>query len=211
VTQVREAQALWALDSPCPHCGAVSRAERSALLVWRCGVCGGPVVPAEGLTKRDGGELASLVGAQRARAIGVGWLGATLVFGSIASMAVGLFLLVGLGAPVTPAVVLGALALAGIVLAVLSGRRAARANAEARAKLEDAWAHVAEEVMRVRVGEVTAKDLAKAMQTDETRAEKLLARLSAAGRVRVEVRDDADLAYRAESERPDSAAAKRAQ
>jgi hypothetical protein len=186
----------------------VSRAERSALLVWRCGVCGGPVVPAEGLTKRDGGELASLVGAQRARAIGVGWLGATLVFGSIASMAAGLALLMGLG---TPAVVLGALGLTGVVLAVLSGRRAARASAEARAKLEDAWAHVAEEVMRARVGEVTAKDLAKAMQTDETRAEKLLARLSAAGRARVEVREDADLAYRPESERPDSAAAKRAQ
>jgi hypothetical protein len=189
----------------------VSRAERSALLVWRCAVCGGPVVPAEGLQRRDGGELASLVGAQRARAIGIGWLGATLVLGSIASMAVGLALLVGLGASATPAAVLGSLALAGIVLAVLSGRRAARANAEARTKLEDAWAHVADEVMRARVGEVTATDLAKAMQTDETRAEKLLARLSAAGRARVEVRDDADLAYRPESERPDSAAAKRAQ
>jgi hypothetical protein len=189
----------------------VSRAERSAPLVWRCGVCGGPVVPAEGLEKRDGGELASLVGAQRARAVGLGWLGATLVFGSIASMAVGLALLVGLAASATPAAVLGVLALAGVVLAVLTGRRAARANAEARAKLEDAWAHVAEEVMRARVGHVTAKELAKAMQTDESRAEKLLARLSAAGRARVEVREDADLAYRPESERADSAAAKRAQ
>jgi hypothetical protein len=197
--------------SPCPHCGAVSRAEQSALLVWRCAVCGGPVVPAEGLEKRNGGELANLVGAQRARAVSVGWLGATLVFGSIASMAVGLALLVGFAASATPAVVLGVLALAGVVLAVLSGRRAARANAEARAKLEDAWAHVAEEVMRARVGEVTAKDLAKAMQTDETRAEKLLARLSATGRARVEVREDADLAYRPESERADSAVAKRAQ
>jgi len=208
VIPVRE---RWALDSPCPHCGAVSRAERSALLVWRCGVCGGPVVPAEGLAKRDGGELASLVGAQRARAVGVGWLGATFVLGSIASMAVGLTLLVGFGGSVTPAVVLGVLALAGAVFAVLSGRRAARANAEARAKLEDAWAHVAEEVMRARVGEVTATDLARAMQTDETRAEKLLARLSATGRARVEVRDDADLAYRPDPEPADSAAAKRAQ
>jgi hypothetical protein len=169
------------------------------------------VVPAEGLLNRDGGELGSLVGAQRARAIGVGWLGATLVFGAIASMAIGVTLLVGLATSAMPTMVLGGLALAGVVLAVLSGRRVSRANAEARAKLEDAWAHVAEEVMRARVGEVTAKDLAKAMQTDETRAEKLLARLSAAGRARVEVRDDADLAYRAESERPDSAAAKRAQ
>jgi hypothetical protein len=193
--------------TPCPHCGAVSRTEPSPLLVWRCGVCGGPVVPAEGLEKRDGGELASLVGAQRARAMGVGWLGATLVFGSMASMAVGLALLVGIAASATPAVVLGALALAGAVLAVLSGRRAARANAEARAKLEDAWAHVAEEVMRARVGEVTAKDLAKAMQTDEPRAERLLARLSAAGRARVEVREDADLAYRPDEERPESTGA----
>lgn len=197
--------------NPCPHCGAVSRAEPSRALEWRCGVCGGPVVPAEGLQKRDGGELASLVGAQRARAIGVGWLGVTFVFGSIASMAVGLALLIGLGTSVTPTAVLGALAFAGLVLAMLSGRRARRANREARAKLEDAWTHVAEEVMRARVGELTAKDLAKALQTDETRAEKLLARLSATGRARVDVRDDADLAYRPESERPDSAAAKRAQ
>ena len=182
--------------------------------MWRCGVCGGPIVPAEGLEKRDGGELASLVGAQRARAMGVGWLGATFVFGSIASMAVGLALLVGLTASATAAVVLGALALAGAVLAVLCGRRAARANAEARAKLDDAWTYVADEVMHARVGEVTAKDLAKAMQTGEAHAEKLLARLSAAGRARVEVREDADLAYRPESEHADPAdpaEAKRAQ
>lgn len=168
--------------------------------MWRCGVCGGPIVPAEGLEKRDGGELASLVGAQRARAIAVGWLGATLVFGAIASMAVGVELLVGIATSTTAAVVLGLLALAGAVLAVLSGRRAAQSNAEARAKLENAWVHVAEEVMRARVGEVTAKDLARAMQTDEPRAERLLTHLSATGRARVEVREDADLVYRTTDE-----------
>ena len=47
---------------------------------------------------------------------------------------------------------------------------------------------------------VWSADLAKAMQTDEEHAQALLGRLSASGRVRVDVRDDAELSYTAENE-----------
>lgn len=195
--------------TPCPHCGAQSRPEPSALFVWKCGVCAGPLVPTPPGLPRDAGELASLVAAQRAGAMRLGWIGATFVLGGIASMAVGLALLVGLGAHAVPTVLV-ALAIAATVLAGLAGRRARRAGKEARARLEDAWVHVAEEVLRARAGEVTAKELATAMQTDAARAEGLLSRLSVSGKTRVEVRDDAELAHQlAEAEEPQEPAQKR--
>lgn len=157
-------------------------------------MCAGPVVPTPPGLPRDAGELASLVGAQRAGAMRLGWIAATFVLGGIASMAIGLALLVGLAAHVASAVLI-ALAAGATVLALIAGRRASRAGQEARAKRDDAWVHVAEEVLRARAGEVTAKELATAMQTDAERAEMLLSRLSASGRTRVEVRDDAELAH----------------
>jgi hypothetical protein len=170
-------------------------------------VCAGPVVPTAPGLARDDGEIASLVAAQRAGGIRLGWIAITFVLGAIASMAVGLALLVGLAVH-TASAVLAALAFAATVLAVLSWRRARRAGAEARAKLDDAWVHVAEEVMRARDSEITAKDLATAMQTDVARAEELLSRLSATGRTRVEVREeDAELAHQLAEDDPAQAQA----
>jgi hypothetical protein len=51
-------------------------------------------------------------------------------------------------------------------------------------------------VLTARGAEVTAAQLAAEMHTDEDHAQSLLGRLSAHGRVRVDVRDDAELAYR---------------
>ena len=56
---------------------------------------------------------------------------------------------------------------------------------------------MAGEVLRARAAaRRRRRDLAKTMRTDEHHAETMLARLSALGRARVEVRDDAELAYR---------------
>lgn len=173
-------------------------------------MCAGPVVPTAPGLPRDDGEIASLVGAQRAGGMRLGWIGVTFVLGAIASMALGLTLLVGLAAHSASAVLV-ALATGATVLAVLAGRRARRAGAEARAKRDEAWVHVAEEVMRARAGQVTAQELATAMQTDVGRAEELLSRLSATGKTRVEVRDDAELAHQLAAEEQQEPAAAQAQ
>jgi hypothetical protein len=181
--------------SKCPHCGAVSRVEPGGSLRWRCAVCGGPVVPTDGDIARSNAELAHLVRSHRARAMALGWLGASFVLGSIAAMAVGVALLLWLASHVA-AVLLGLVALGAATLAALSLGRSRRRKAEAREALDEAWQHVASEVLRARGGDTTAADLARIMSTDETHAEGLLGRLSALGHARVDVRDDAELAYR---------------
>jgi hypothetical protein len=93
------------------------------------------------------------------------------------------------------ALALGVVAGAALLLAALSWARAKRRRASARAQIDEAWEIVAAEVLRARGGETTAGELATAMRTDTPHAEALLGRLSAGGRVRVEVRDDAELGY----------------
>jgi hypothetical protein len=181
----------------CPHCHAQASVERSAALHWRCGVCGGPIVPTDEGIARSNGELAQLVAAQRTRAMALGWTAAAVVLGAMAAMGLGLAGLVWLASHAV-AIVVGAMAMGAMVLAVASARRAKTRGAESRSALEQAWGLVAGEVVRARPGETTAAELAKAMQTDEDHAQGLLTRLSTEGRVRVDVRDDAELAYRAE-------------
>jgi Flp pilus assembly protein TadB len=185
--------------SKCPHCGAVAHVEPSASLRWRCAVCGGPLVPTEGDIARSDGELPHLVRSHRARAMALGWLAAFLVLGSIAAMAVGVALLVWFASHVAAAV-LGVVALVASTLAVASLRRSRRQRAEAREQLDHAWDRVAGEVLGSRRGDTTAADLARIMSTKEEHAEGLLSRLSAHGGARVDVRDDAELAYRVSDE-----------
>jgi hypothetical protein len=180
----------------CPHCHAQARVERSAALRWRCGVCGGPIVPIDEGVARPHGELAHLVTAQRTRAMAVGWMAAAAVLGAIAVMGLGLAALVWLASHAA-ALVVGVVAGAAGALAWSSRRRAKARGSESRAALDQAWEVAAGEVVRTRP-ETTAAELATAMQTDEDHAQALLASLSAAGRVRVDVRDDAELAYRAD-------------
>lgn len=181
--------------SKCPHCGAVAHVEPSAALRWRCAVCGGPLVPTEGDLARSDGELPHLVRSHRARAMALGWLAASFVLGAIGAMAVGVALLVGLVSHLAAAL-LGVVAVVAGVLAVSSLRRSRRRKAEARAELDQAWDRVAGEVLSARREDTTAADLARIMSTTEDHAEGLLSRLSAHGRARVDVRDDAELAYR---------------
>jgi len=181
--------------SPCPHCGALARLEPSAALRWRCGVCGGPVVPTEDGVRRSGDELADLVVAQRARAIAVGWKAAGVLLGGVALMAVGLAVLLW-GLSRAAFAVVTVLAVGAAALAALTARRSGRSDREARDRLDRAWQKAAADVLRARGDEVTAAQLAKAMHTDEAHAEALLGQLSALGQARVDVRDDADLGYR---------------
>jgi hypothetical protein len=158
-------------------------------------VCGGPIVPTEGDVARSDGELPFLVRSHRARAMALGWLAAFFVLGAMAAMAVGVALLVALASHVA-AGILGVVALVAVTLAVVSLRRSRARKGEARRELDQAWDHVASEVLGARRADTTAADLARIMKTDEAHAEGLLSRLSAHGRARVDVRDDAELAYR---------------
>jgi Flp pilus assembly protein TadB len=144
---------------------------------------------------RSNTELPSLVRSHRARAMALGWLAASFVLGAIAAMTAGVALLVWVPAHL-PAVILGAIAVAAASLAWASLRRSRQRRTEARDALDRAWELVAREVLDARPGATTAPDLARIMSTDLEHAEGLLGRLSAHGDARVDVRDDAELAYR---------------
>jgi len=156
-------------------------------------------VPTDGDIARSNGELPHLVRSHRARAMALGWLAASFVLGSIAAMAAGVALLVGLASTLA-AVLLGIVALGAATLAVVGFRRSRRRRAEARAELDHAWDRVAGEVLRSRSTDTTAAELARIMSTKEEHAEGLLSRLSAHGGARVDVTDEAELAYRVSDE-----------
>jgi hypothetical protein len=187
--------------SPCPHCGAVAHFEPSAALRWRCGVCGGPVVPTEDGAHRSHGELGDLVAAQRLRAIAVGWRAAAIVLGGVALMAIGVALLL-LGLSHTAFAVLVVLGLGAAALSAVTAGRAGRRSLEARERIDLAWQKAAGDVLRDGHAEVTATQLAATMHTDEAHAESILAHLSALGQARVDVRDDDDLGYRIAEDAP---------
>jgi MFS family permease len=182
--------------SPCPHCRALAQLERGGLLRWRCGVCGGPVVPTARDVARTNNELADLIAAQRARGMAIGWIASALLFGMVGATMLVLALPLSLGSRAV-ALLFGVVGGIAAVISATSARRAANRNAVARAKLDEAWEQVAAELIDAGGLEVTAPDLARAMHTDDEHAEVLLTHLSARGRVRVAVRDDAELAYAA--------------
>jgi hypothetical protein len=152
---------------------------------------------------RSDGELPVLVGSHRARSMALGWLAASFVLGSIAAMAAGVALLVGLASHLA-ALILGATALVAASLAWNSWRRSRQRRREASEALEQAWERVAREVLGARNGTTTAPELARIMSTRLEHAETLLAGLSAHGGARVDVRDDAELAYRIDADAGDA-------
>jgi hypothetical protein len=185
------------LSAACPHCLAAARLEYGSLLRWRCGVCGGPVVPADGHLARSHGELANLVAAQRAHGMALGWTGAAVTLWALAVTATALAALLALASWLTASVLAAVAAIAGLV-AAYAMRRAKNKRADARARLDEAWEQVAGELLGARGDQMTADDVARTMHTERDHAEGLLARLSARGNVRVVVRDDADLGYGAD-------------
>lgn len=181
--------------SRCPHCHAVSSAEPSRSMRWRCAVCGGPVVPSDGSFPRTNGEVGRLVGAARARAMAFGWAAAAIVLSSGFVIALPLAVLLW-SASHLAGLVLGTVAGMTFALAVASATRHRARSREGRLKLDEAWRMVADEMLKARGADVTAPELARAMCTDEPFAEALLSELSAQGHARVAVGDDAQLSYR---------------
>jgi hypothetical protein len=148
----------------------------------------------EGVARSDG-ELVNLVAAQRAGAFAVGWRAAAFMLAGTAFM-VATIALLSWSAPHVVSGVLAGVAAVSALLAAGSLRRSRASAREGAAQLEEAWERVAAELLGARGTALTAPEVASAMRTDEGHAESLLARLSARGRARVAVRDDAELSYR---------------
>ena len=186
--------------TPCPHCGGTTTIEKHRALRWICGACGGPIVPvdATGLPwlARSNAELASLVRAKRTRAIAFGWTAGMIMLVVSALLALGLGGLLLLVAWL-PSAILGGLGVVLFALGMAMRSRARASDAIAQTELDAAWESVADEVLRARGGDVTAKDLAQAMRTTEAHAETMLSALSLHDRARVAVDDDAELRYSA--------------
>ena len=181
--------------APCPHCGSQMTAEPSRSMRWICAVCGGPLVPTAASEARSGAELASLVGAQRAGAIAMGWRAAAIVLGATATMAIGVGVLLWQASHAAGGTIM-ALGIAATLFTLFFASRARGADRDRATRLQAAWESVADEILRARGGAITATELASTLYTDETHAETLLALLSAGGRARVAVTDLADLSYR---------------
>jgi hypothetical protein len=186
----------------CPHCGAVADVEPSRALRYRCKVCGGPRVPSDDVAvARSGGETPALERAQRAHRVAAAWrVGAGVVTGFGALSLVIALIVLGL---VTPGVLgtLGVL-VATLVPFVLAALLWGRGGAERRKideALDEAWQRVAGEVIAAHGGELTAAELAKALRTDASAAERLLARLGAHDAVRARVTDAGDVVYSSSS------------
>ena len=160
-------------------------------------MCGGPRIPggfggdeARGAL-REAKTLFS--GATRAKARSIAWT----ILAVLATLVV-------VAASAKEAIVATiALSLMAIIPAVL----AMRAHGQGKKRKENgdaaegrAWLAAAEEIAATHKDGVTAKELGKALQIDEGRADKLLTQLAVHDKTRIDVRDDAEVVY---SARPD--------
>lgn len=179
----------------CPHCGANARFDASPALLFCCGVCGGPVVPCDAPRAHPDAELAHLVTAQRARAMAVGWGAGALVLGLSCVLVAAIALLFLAMNARASAGVLAVIAIGAAALGALAGGRARAQRRRVRESLDLAWQRAAEDVLATRGAPLTPPELAAALRTNEAHAERLLSTLSALGRTRVHVGDDAELAY----------------
>jgi hypothetical protein len=167
-------------------------------------------VPCDAPRTHPDAELAHLVTAQRARAMDLGWSAGTLVFGlsCVFLAALALFLLAVQARP--SAAILAAVALGAAALGAVAGGRARAQRRRVRESLDLAWQRAAEDVLATRGARLTPLELAAALRTTEAHAERVLSALSAVGRIRVHVGDDAELAYGATAEEDEPATPGRA-
>lgn len=171
----------------CPHCKATSVVENGV-----CGVCGGPRIPGN-----HGGEAAVLALKEQKKHLAAARMSSvsTMVQGIFAVLAT-MIALVVMPSSIVAKVILFAFALVPLISAMRSRSRAAKARGQAAEAGECAWVAAAEELAH---GGTTAKQLAKELDIEPARAERLLNASAAQSRVRIDVNDDsADVVYRAD-------------
>ena len=181
----------------CPHCGAIADTDSHPILRQRCRVCGGPRVPAEGLTQRSGAEVLALTRAARARSASLVWrLGAITVMSfALVGLIVSLATVAVANGGILSSLLFLFLFFAPGVGAFFAWRQGVRSRAELRAALDQAWSAVTDELLVRHGGELTAEQLAERLHTSPEQAEALLARLGAEDRVRMRVTDEGQLLF----------------
>jgi hypothetical protein len=180
---------------PCSACGGRTREEPHRALVWVCAACGAPRVPGAPVEGLEG--LAEGLGRARLeRVAAIAWRGGAVVLGMTGAMALALATLLAMAAGHLAAIVLAGLATLLVVLALVAVGRARGRDEGMRRALDEAWGTAAERLLVASDGGVSSAWLAGAMRTTEAHAERILASLSARGRARVDVGEDAELRYR---------------
>lgn len=178
----------------CPHCGSVARVEPrgdGAGQRWVCGVCGGPRIPG------GRGGPAAEIALREARAFlsrATRSSAASILWGLFAAFTT-LVLLAAWPAALAAKIVLFALAAGPAALAARARARVAKARDAARGAEDRAWLAAAEDVAKKTRAGVTAAELARELQIDAARADKLLTELTVHDRTRIDVGDDAEVRY----------------
>ncbi len=190
--------AAYGEENRCPVCSNIAGTEPDDELRHRCVVCGGPRIPLDAAgVGRSGREHQLLARAQRLRLGRAAWgVAAGLVGGfALLALAVTAVVLVATSPGIAGFVGAGVATAVPVVLAGLAYHRARKLGTELRERLDEAWTLVASDVARAKGSELTAGELARAMQTTEDVAERLLVNLSAADIVRARVTDHGDVVF----------------
>jgi hypothetical protein len=155
-------------------------------------MCGGPRIPGGfggDESKNALREAKTLIGgATRAKARSLAW--------SILAVLAALVVVAASAKEAFAATV--ALSLMAIIPAILGLRangQSKKRKENADAALDRAWLSAAEEIAAKHEKGVTAKELGKALQIDEPRADKLLTQLAVHDKTRIDVGEDAEVRY----------------
>jgi hypothetical protein len=182
----------------CPHCRAVADVERGSDGRLRCKACGGArLLLDDGKLVLSGREREALRLARSSARRATAWkLGgaALLAAGALALVIAVLFVLFA-----QPGIMVGTLSLAASILPLLiafgafgRGRKEGRASDQS---YREAELSAAKDIADKTSGELTAPELARALDMDEQKAELVLAELSLSDVVQRRVTENGDLAY----------------
>lgn len=188
--------AVYGEANRCPHCRTIAdvRQKKGHFV---CVVCGAPRLP---LVDPHIGHSEQLVRqlreAQRLskkrwwRRLGGGLLAFMGVAGAGLSLLIALIAGIGVGTAITA----GLTAILPLAIAVALFRSAAKLGGESDEVIEQAWLELAGDVVDQREA-VTAASLGELLGVSASRAEDLLVRLNALGRVRSRISEEGQLLY----------------
>jgi hypothetical protein len=175
----------------------VARAEaRKGRVPLRCAMCGGPRVP-EGL-----GGKAAVAALRQSKVLDTRTTLARIVSILLAVLAAlnTIVFLLALAAPIVIKLPLVACAAIAIAMSVRIRASAIRLDRKAKDAREEAWLAAAEDVATKMPGGITAQQLAARLHIDPEHADRLLTHLASTERMRIDVDDDAEVRFRAQSE-----------
>lgn len=181
----------------CPHCNATARIEakvEGTITRWVCAMCGGPRIPGGfggDESKNALREAKTLFGAAtRAKARSIAWT----ILAVLATLVV---VAASAKEAIAATVALSIMAIVPAFLAVRARGQGNKRMENGDAALDRAWLAAAEELAATQKNGVTAKELGKALQIDEARADKLLTQLAVHDKTRIDVGEDAEVRYSA--------------